>query len=166
MRATFNPHRFKTLNLLGVAVITLVAGLFIYSSIESTPKFIHRYQLRAADKTAVATVESKTSDYVQYTGIGRGNSEQAYDLALVSYTVNTATDEEKAYSSEVPVYTAKKGELVTIYYNSSDPSDATTEPEVLFTKEYWKTVTLFGAITSIIAIALIYLFSRGLKKQS
>jgi len=152
--------RNKTLILIPIIIVSAIAGFFIFYIIESTPNFIRAYQIRAADRTATATVESISSTYVKYSGIGRGNSESKYDTAVVSYTTQTA-DVEESHRAKVAVYTPEKGELVTVFYDPSSPGEVTTEAEVFMVKEYWKTITIFGSIISLLAFVAIYSFTKG-----
>ena len=153
--------RNKKLLLIPTIVLAAIAGFFIFYIVESTPNFIRAYQIRAADKTATATVESTSSTYVKYSGIGRGNSESKYDTAVVSYKTQTADNVEESHRAKVAVYTPKKGELVTVFYDPSSPGEVTTEAEVFIVKEYWKTVTIFGSIITILAFVALYSIVKG-----
>jgi len=153
-------------------LIPLIAfsALSLYLIIDITPKFIHNYQLRAQDNTAVATVESKISDRVPYTGGAKGNSERSYDMAKVSYAVvDPLTEAKNIYTAERAVNTPKKGEKTIVYYDSRDPKDSITEVEVLFTKDYWTKRVVFASITLISTIVMIYVaiqMSRSARRIS
>jgi len=151
----------------GVLVVLLaLAGLSIYFIVESTPAFIHTYQLRAADKTAIATVESTTSEYVKYTGLGRGNSEDAYDLARVSYVVvDPVTELKTTYTADRAVHTPEPGETITVFYNSEDPQDSTTEVEVLFAKDFWRYNAIFAAFFTAAGVIGLHLLLKGYTLQ-